>query len=87
MSEDCIDLEMLKDIITCRDDLLFWLTDENAPPKKYADRLWEAYKQIDLAVDAMKLTSGYDEFKEGEWTIYAPVAEAPRCKSDEKDGD
>ena len=67
-----IDLDMLRDLIKCRDDLLFWLTDDGKPPKKYADPLWQAHNQLTEAVDDMKKVAGYDEFSEGGWTIFAP---------------
>ena len=68
-----IDIEMLRAVIKVRDDLLFELADESAPPDEYAAPLWQAYKLLAEGIEAMKQAIGFEEPEaETGWTVYKP---------------
>ncbi len=59
----------IKNLIDCREALLFALTAQTLPPDDIAVPLWETYHRLVAKIDEMKALSGYVETG---WTVYAP---------------
>jgi hypothetical protein len=68
-----IDVEMLRAVIKVRNELLFELADQGAPPDEYAAPLWQAYKLLAGGIETMKQAIGFEEPEaDTGWTIYKP---------------
>jgi len=61
-----IDPVILGSLRKVRDELLFDLTDQTAPPPRYADPLWQAFKLLEQTIEAMTKASGIEE-PQGQW--------------------
>lgn len=73
MDDPQIDAAMLRKVIKIRDDLLFELADQSAPPDEYAAPLWQAYKLLSEGIETMKQAIGFEEpDAETGWTAYKP---------------
>ena len=53
--------DMLRELISLRDKLIFLLAEQDAPPEEYARPFWEAYNHLVAGTDALKHATGYEE--------------------------
>jgi len=51
----------IENLIACRDQLAFTLTDQFPPPPVVADPLWETQRLLASSVESMKAKTGYVE--------------------------
>ena len=61
-----IDPVILDSLRKVRDQLLFDLTDQTAPPEQFAEPLWQAFRLLEQGIEAMTQASGIEEPR-GEW--------------------
>lgn len=66
-----IDPVILDSLRKVRDQLLFDLTDQTAPPSEYAEPLWRAHKLLEQGIEAMTKASGIEEPR-GQWISGEP---------------
>jgi hypothetical protein len=60
---------MFDNLIACRDQLEFTLTDQFEPPEEIAAPMWELHGLLDQKIEELKRETG---FVEPNLTIYAP---------------
>jgi hypothetical protein len=66
----------IENLVACRDQLIFALTDQFPPPDDVAKPMWETYNLLVSTIETMKAQTGYAEREaEGRWTVYAPRTE------------
>lgn len=59
----------LDNLVACRDQLIFTLTDQHLPPDDIAAPIWELHGLLDQKLEELKREAG---FVEPNVTIYAP---------------
>ena len=56
-----IDPEIIDGLIKVRQDLLFWLTEQNGPTRDLAKPLWEAFQLIVNGLEEIERVTGFVE--------------------------
>ena len=71
MDEPQLDDTILRELIGCRDRLLWLLADQHPPPEPYSQDLWQAHALIAKVVEEIKEVANIQEpLGETGWTIY-----------------
>jgi len=61
VTERYIDPEIIRGFLKVRDDLLFWLTEQDGPTAEQAATLWDAYKLPEKGLEDLKGVTGFVE--------------------------
>lgn len=64
----------IDNLVACRDQLIFALTDQFPPPDDLAKLMWDAHNLLVSTIETMKAQTGYADPETG-WTVYAPKTE------------
>ena len=62
----------MDNLIACRDQLAFTLTDQFPPPLEVADMLWETHRLLTSKIEAMRAENGHIE---SGITLFVPKSE------------
>jgi len=67
MSERHVDPEIILGFLKVRDDLLFWLSEQDGPPNEQVAPLWKAFELLNSGLeDVMQATGFVEDLTAGE---------------------
>jgi hypothetical protein len=56
-----IDPEIIRGFIQVRQDLLFWLSEQNGPPRELTEPLWQAFQLVAEGIQTIERVTGFVE--------------------------